>query len=276
MARFVLILLVAAEVIAVCFCGALIVSVVATQGLPDAQPTQTAIIIQPTSPPTPRPTATDTPAPTYTLVIQPRFTSTPTRAPSTPATNLYNIAVPTPTAPKMIYPVQFVSAFALVTYTVSGKTISELSRSLEANAQPDPHEAGTRYYANTKWYLSAHWSWKDTSSGCVVGRSDISIALTMTLPALATTKGVPADVLTRWNTFIGNTQTHEEGHVRLAQQGARDYQRELGNFPTTSNCTLLQSQLSRLFDREFAAIDQANVDYDTQTQHGLMQGAVFP
>lgn len=274
MSRSAWILLIASEVIALCCCGALIVFV-GIRGFPEAQPTEIALI-QPTATTTPTPRRTDTPAPTYTLVIQLRGTSAATRASAAPLVNLYNVVVPTPTAPKMIYPIQFVSAFALVTYTVSGKTISELSKSLEASALPDPHEAGTRYYANTKWYLSAHWSWKETPGGCGIGRSDVSIATTMTLPALATTNGVSADILNRWNSFIRNTQTHEEGHVRLAQQGARDYQRELGNFPPASDCTAIQFQLSKLFDREFAAIDQANVDYDTQTQHGLTQGAVFP
>lgn len=274
MSRSAWIFLIAAEVTALCCCGVLIVFV-GIQGLPNAQPTELAFI-QPTTTATPALRRTDTPAPTYTFVIQPRGTSSVTRTSATPVVNLYNIIVPTPTAPPMIYPIQFASRFTLVTYTVTGKTISDLSKSLEANALPDPHEAGTRYYAHTKWYLSAHWSWKPTQSGCVIGPSDVSIAITMTLPALTTTNGVPADVLNRWSTFIRNTETHEEGHVKLAQQGTRDYQRELGNFPIAADCNVIQSQLSRLFDREFAAIDQANVDYDAQTQHGLTQGAVFP
>jgi len=83
-------------------------------------------------------------------------------------------------------------------------------------------------------------------------------------------------VLNRWTTFANNTITHESGHVKLNLQGARDYQRDLGNFPPATDCTTIKPQLSDLFDRATKTINRAGIDYDTQTQHGAKQGAVFP
>lgn len=112
--------------------------------------------------------------------------------------------------------------------------------------------------------------------GCEIDRAKVSLAMTMTLPMLATTVGVPPDVLKRWNTFVGNTITHETGHVNLNLQGARDYQRDLGNFPPAPDCEMIQLKVKNLFDSGFAAIDRMNADYDAKTQHGFKQGAVFP
>ncbi len=203
-------------------------------------------------------------------------TQTPTRA-ITGAPGGYTIIIPTPTAPKIVYPVDFNSAFMVSTYAVTGKTKEELSRSLEASSQSDPHESGGgRFYARTDWLLSAHWLPRPTSSGCELEKGDVNITITMTLPVLATSFGVQADALNRWKTFIQNTQEHESGHVKLAEQGARDYQRDLGNIAPASNCDIMQTRLRDLFDKSFAAIDKANVNYDAQTQHGFTQGAVFP
>lgn len=189
---------------------------------------------------------------------------------------LYDIVVPTPSAPALIYPIQFDSNLKIVTYPVIGTTLVALSRSLDANALPDPHEKDSRYYARTDWNLSGHWTWNPTTRGCEVDSGSISISMTMTLPLLASTQGVRTDVLNRWDNFVNNTVTHETGHVKLDLQGARDFQHNLGNFPTAPGCDVIQSKLKTLFDNSFAAIDRANTDYDAQTRHGRTQGAVFP
>lgn len=229
---------------------------------------------------------TSTPERTNTFVV-PQGTTNTTPARGTPGTRTptrgssgtggYTIIIPTPTAPRLAYPIDFNNAFVVATYPVTGKTKEELSRSLEASAQSDPHEAGGgRYYARTDWVLYWQPYVKESLSSCQVDGGYVGVSITMTLPILSTTTGVPTDVINRWNTFIQNTQTHETGHVKLAQQGARDMQRDLGNLAPAANCDLLQTRLRDLFDKSFAAVDKANVNYDAQTQHGFTQGAVFP
>ena len=243
-------------------------------------------------PPTFTPTSpvTKTPAPTYTRVVEsnpgtnlPPGTASqrtptlaiPQRTPTSVA-NPYQFVIPTPTAAVMTYPIVFTSTFKVVTYNVTGKTVNEISRSLEANAIADPHEPGSHYYALTKWQLGGNWAIKPSPRGCEVSGGDVSLLITMTLPALATTTGVPADILKRFNTFMDKAVLHESGHAELALQGARDYQRALGNFAPVSDCEGLKAQLSNLFRRSFDTIDSTNTDYDGKTQHGLTQGAVFP
>ncbi|MBI4787480.1 MAG: DUF922 domain-containing protein [Chloroflexi bacterium] len=199
----------------------------------------------------------------------------PTPIPAVSGLN-YNLVVPTPTAPAVVYPIRFDSQLNVVTYPVTGTTATALSRSLDLHARPDPHEATGRYYARTDWFLRANWNVKSSARGCEVDSGDITMAITMTLPVIATTTGVPTDLLARWNTFVNNTITHEVGHVKLNLQGARAYEWTLGNFPPASNCDTLKPRLKQLFDSNFSAIDRANVDYDVTTQHGLKQGAVFP
>jgi hypothetical protein len=87
---------------------------------------------------------------------------------------------------------------------------------------------------------------------------------------------MPGDAGDRWNRFLDNTILHESGHVQIALDGARNYQRELGNLPPARDCITLQSQLKALFDQHFAAIDHSSVQYDAETRHGRTQGAVFP
>ncbi len=188
----------------------------------------------------------------------------------------YVLTVPTPTAPAMVYPIQFHSGLTTATYSVTGRTTADLTRSLNAHALPDPHEANSRYYARTEWYLSGQWSVVPTRRGCEVDHGLVSIAMTVTVPLLSPRVGVGSDVLDRWDRFLGNTVTHEKGHVELDLAGARDYQQQMGNWPPASSCAVLGQQMKDLFSLSFATVDQQNLDYDQKTKHGAQQGAVFP
>ncbi len=230
--------------------------------------------------PTPSPSATSTPAPTYTLVLPPGTSLPPLfyipASPTPAANNPYAIVVATPTASLLKYPVAFDSQLNIITYTVSGKTSAELTQSLNSNSLQDPHEVTGRYYARTDWFINAHWNTKPTLAGCELDRADIGLVMTMTLPALVSTKNLAVGVFDQWDGFVQHTIQHESGHVTLSLQGAREYQRQVGNVLAARNCDMLDTQLKNLFDTNYKAIDRANTDYDKQTQHGLTQGAVFP
>ena len=235
-------------------------------------------------PGTPRPSLTPSPTwpppPTNTLVIQPGeilpplyvAPRTPTRSP-----NPYAIFVPTPTAAAALNgSVAFSNTLKVITYTVTGKTVNEISNSLETNALSDPHEPNSRFYARTDWYLSRQWTTRMTTRGCEVDRGDVTIAMTVTLPALANPTNLMPDVLNRWNTFLEKTVAHESEHVRINLNGARDLQREIGNLTPTANCDILNAQINALSRASAQTIDRAGIEYDQRTNHGLATGAVFP
>jgi predicted secreted Zn-dependent protease len=221
--------------------------------------------------------STATPAPTNTLVIPPGTPLPPLISPvRTPTrTNAYRIVVPTPTAAALNRPVTYDTRFTAITYDVTGKTLNEISKSLHANAMPDAHEPNSRYFAQTEWFLTTDWAWKPTARGCEIDNAKVSVMVTMTLPSLITPDAV-SDAQKRWNTFINNTIEHENGHVKIAYDGARNYQRDLSNFPPAPNCDDIQSRLNDLFRKHFNLIDRTNVGYDAKTRHGETQGAVFP
>jgi predicted secreted Zn-dependent protease len=281
-------LLIGIELVAACACLGILGVLVSTGDL--AATLQSAQALRSSTPPAPSrtptvtqpPTATETPAPTYTLVIPPLpadFTPpplvyvsrTPTREPVP-----YDVVIPTPTAPAMVYPIKLDSSLKVVTYGVIGKTVNDILQSLNAQAMPDSNDPNGEFLARTDYFISAQWSYQPTARGCEVESGTVTLAMTMTLPALSSTVGMPPDLLNRWTTFISNTITHESGHVKLNYQGASDFQRDLGNALPASDCTTIEPRLNDLFTRATGAIRQSNIDYDAETEHGAKQGAVFP
>lgn len=219
---------------------------------------------------------------TPTTATAPRVVATSSNVgapmlPRTPArvVNPYQVIIPTPTAPPLNVPIAFASEFRVITYTVTGKTVSEISKSLEAHTMPDPNEPGSRYYALTRWQLAGEWVVRPSVRGCQVVDGKVSVTITMTLPALVT-PNVPMDVRQRFDTFMEKTVLHESDHVEITLRGAREYQRALSHHAPASDCDILKSQLNTLFRQNFEAINRANREYDAKTQHGRTQGAVFP
>lgn len=238
-----------------------------------ARPTSTLTSFQS---PTPVPSATRESTPARRQGTSASSSSRVTPTPVSVKNAAYNVFVETPNAPQVAYAIGFDSNLAVETYAVRGSTLNALSAALDANALTDPHEDKSRYYARTDWHLGGNWYWKPTTRGCEVDHGEVTMQITMTLPIMAEQTGVPANVQTRWTRFVDNTIRHESGHVKIALQGARDYQRELGNFQPAVDCGALKSKLQDLFDRFFSSIDEANVRYDAETKHGVNQGAVFP
>jgi predicted secreted Zn-dependent protease len=186
------------------------------------------------------------------------------------------LVVPTPLASSLTYPIAFSSTFKVITYTVTGKSFAEISNSLNSNTLTDPHDPLARFYARTDWRLARSWTTRLTLNGCEIDRGDVSLGMTMTLPALVPTAGVPSDVLARWSTFVDRLVVHEAEHVRINLEGARRLQDEIGNIQPAPSCDALNSQVIDLSSSRFKAIDQEGANYDDQTNHGQTQGAKFP
>lgn len=222
------------------------------------------------------PLSTSTPEPTNTLVIQPG-TPLPILAPPVRATTRSSslTGIPTPTITGVSSRIKYETKFTVITYTVAGKTLDDISKALDEQAMPDSHEPGSRYYARTDWYLTGDWSWKTSPSGCEVANAQVKVVVTMTVPSLVAGEVAP-DVQKRWDGFIENTIAHENGHVKLAYDGARNYQRELDTLAPAANCDILSNRLREMFRKNFDQIDHASTDYDKRTKHGETQGAVFP
>jgi predicted secreted Zn-dependent protease len=286
MTRGAWIAVIAVELVAVCCCGSILLAYFvgsfdksSNQAVPTAAALTTPNLFPATLTLAPKETVRPQRTNTSVIPVLPTATSSHNTicafAPASSLSNMYSVIVPTPTPPALTYPVSYTQSLSVVMYAVTGTTLAAISQSLNLCAIPDPHEPNSRYYADTQWYYAAQWAWKETTRGCEVDHADISIVMTMTLPSLAS-PSVPREVTDRWSTFMKNTITHESGHVKLAQDGGRKLQSDLGNFPPASDCSAIKLRLKSAYDMDFNAVDQMNVKYDAETKHGATQGAVFP
>jgi len=84
-----------------------------------------------------------------------------------------------------------------------------------------------------------------------------------------------AELRGQWARFIAALRAHEEGHRRIALEAATAVQRRLEDLQVvdcSSYAREAESAYRHLHDLHVAR----DVRYDATTQHGILQGAVWP
>ena len=154
----------------------------------------------------------------------------------------------------------------IVTYPVSGTDAASLRRSIITQRRIDP-KTGEAFDAFTRWQVS--WSWSGDGQGhCDLTSVKVAFHVEVTLPELVDPKRLPADVLPRWNAYLSALRHHEAGHAQHAYEGVEEIRRAVS-----------QGDCAHANDRGRAVVQRLNqfdIDYDRDTQHGIRQGTILP
>ena len=154
----------------------------------------------------------------------------------------------------------------IVTYPVSGTDAASLRRSILSQRRIDT-KTGQAFDAFTHWQVS--WSWSGDGHGrCDLSTVRVDFHVEVTLPALEHPERLPADVLQRWNAYLSALRRHEAGHARHAYDGVEGIRQAVS-----------QGDCAHSHDRGRAVVQRQNqfdIDYDRDTQHGILQGTILP
>jgi predicted secreted Zn-dependent protease len=154
----------------------------------------------------------------------------------------------------------------LAYYDVSGRTVDEIRRSLDARQPRDPND-GTRVAALSSW--SIRWGWRARpGGGCDLSKPSIDFSAQTLLPRLVSERDLDPDLGARWRAFLAAVHAHEARHVRYAYEHRSDVAAAI----RASDCTNAQAAATAAV----RAVAQHDVDYDRATRHGTTEGAVFP
>ena len=115
---------------------------------------------------------------------------------------------------------------------------------------------------------------------------DATPAISVKFPNWAKYNSATAAQKVKWDEFIRNLKTHEEGHIRICKEGKTTIETGIDS-PSESasgaNCeeactkakTALDGEINNRFNQAFQQISDEDDTYDTTTQHGKTQGATL-
>ncbi|MDB5165993.1 MAG: hypothetical protein JWM37_65 [Candidatus Saccharibacteria bacterium] len=211
----------------------------------------------------PQKEAQHTPAPTVTHSSP----SPPTPPPCTKGT--YSPASASNTTPATQGLQQVIDAPQY--YSVYGYTADQIRSQM---SQCAPGTSSTDFNGYTNWWLRYAFalSAPDTNNLCTIQSAGVVVHITFSYPQWSNSMYASAGLSSEWQTFIKNLTTHENGHRDLATQYASQLYNGLLAYPPTDCSTISQSATS-YGGSQISNLNQAEANYDIQTNHGATQGA---
>lgn len=140
-------------------------------------------------------------------------------------------------------------------YAIVGSTLPVLRSMMH---RLGPRRQGRRYAAFTDWSISIRRA----------PQALVELEATLTLPRWVRPAAASPDVVAAWEAFLSALTAHEEEHLGIASEAARDLARMVRDDPHAPDCALRQT-VAHARAREQA--------FDARTRHGRTQGVVlFP
>ncbi len=162
-------------------------------------------------------------------------------------------------------PLADIPGVKLLYYDVAGTTPAAIRQSINSRRPSDPKDHRP-YDALSSWRME--WRVHGANGVCDPGTATISFSATVLLPRLTTRPALRQRDRERWDAYYAALLQHEAGHVGYAQAHVADVEAALH----AATCATLNTAGSAAI----SLLSAHESDYDTQTNHGIATGAIFP
>ncbi len=107
---------------------------------------------------------------------------------------------------------------------------------------------------------------------CTLRNATVEVEAVVTLPQLESAQLLTSEEFNLWQGYVQRLRAHEEAHVNIYRNAARELQDEFAAAGARPDCNQLREALSSKGDAKLEAIRAADLRFDAETGHG----AVFP
>lgn len=158
-------------------------------------------------------------------------------------------------------------------YQVYGYTPNEVRAQLNACGA---ESAGEAYDAYTSYYINWTYNYQPVAAGCNIKDVTVGAKIDFFYPKWEDPGNAQPGLAERWQTYMTNLETHENGHKDIALEGAKAILNSLLALSDSATCDDAGNLANSTGQSIFADYDAQNKAYDAETGHGATQGAVFP
>ncbi len=125
-------------------------------------------------------------------------------------------------------------------------------------------------------HITWNFNWESTPGQCRMVSAGTEVTVTAHVPRLQPNPQRPLSVQQRWDGYVLALQAHQEKHVELALDYARQIEQAILALPPATACAQLSHAANAAGQRLLSGLESANREYDKNTQQGALEGATFP
>ena len=146
-------------------------------------------------------------------------------------------------------------------FTVTGKTLDEIEQQLMTRG-PEVKSTGGRHPGATQMEFTSRIGYAEVKGGCAIVSAQVTVKAKVILPRWRQNGKAAQDVKLIWNTLSSDIKRHEESHVVIAKNHARELEQALKAIGKQKSCDIAAAKAKATSNRVLNDHDRAQEEFD--------------
>ncbi len=146
-------------------------------------------------------------------------------------------------------------------FTVGGTTLDQLQAELSIRG-PKVKRTGRRHPGATQMEFTTKLGYAESKGYCRITEATVSVKVKVILPRWRQRGKAEQDVRVVWDTLSSDIKRHEEGHVVIARNHARELEQKLMALGRQKSCGAVAEKAKLVAARILAQHDKAQDQFD--------------
>ncbi len=146
-------------------------------------------------------------------------------------------------------------------FSVGGHTLEEIEAELSRRG-PQISGSERRHPGATRMEFTTRITYGETGGRCRVADAKVTVKANVILPRWRQRARAERDVRLIWDTLSSDIKRHEESHIVIAKNHARELEQALKALPRAKACPTVAARVKDVTGRILAAHDEAQLRFD--------------
>ncbi|MDG4881370.1 DUF922 domain-containing protein [Mesorhizobium sp. WSM4884] len=146
-------------------------------------------------------------------------------------------------------------------FAVTGRTLDDIEKQLTKNG-PEVKSTGSRHPGATQMAFTTRVSYAQTANSCRIANAQVTVKVKVILPEWRRPRKADPNVRLFWDTLSADIKRHEERHVEIAKNHARELEDALKATYPQQTCEAVKAKAAEISSAILAEHDRAQVQFD--------------
>lgn len=146
-------------------------------------------------------------------------------------------------------------------FSVGGTTLEEIQQQLDVRG-PKVKTTGRRHPGATQMEFTTKIGYADRDGVCAIARATVTVKVKVILPRWTRPGRAQEDVRLVWDTLSSDIKRHEESHVVIAKNHARELEQALKGIGRQKSCQLAAAKAKATSENILTRHDRAQDEFD--------------
>ena len=146
-------------------------------------------------------------------------------------------------------------------FSIGGRNLDEIQTELDRRG-PKLNSTGRRHPGATEMEFNTKIQYGESNGRCRVINAEVSVRAKVILPRWRSRRRSDSETQLVWDTLAADIKRHEESHVIIAKNHARELENALKKLYPERNCEVTAAKAKSTTDRIMAKHDAAQAKFD--------------